>query len=295
MQSTQSKKTKKSKATGRENRPATSWVNPLADAIRQTQDAAESKIKTVLTFKPVKNKNSLFVPADMAEFQPRSLRYLQKFAAANNLTLVEDRRQVQSEPVLEKRSQKDPMMVLGMSMLLKQAGMPGPARTLSEPHRLNPQNPFFPITTLIDMAAFSASRAKRTVLPPNRITVKALDNDTQNISGYACNIKTDDATTLLSHFESDNLRAIGYSSGDQFVFHVCLGGGAIQDPALWTNLKTLQSTDFKFQLFAGKTPANDFGLFYSTLYLDLSQAPFPSWMIDKPATNDMLHQKDQVA
>ena len=287
-----SKQAKKDVASANQ---ADSWVNSVAQSVKQTQDSAESKLKTMLTCRTINKKNALFVPADMAEFQPRSLRYLHKFAVANNLSLIEDRRQVKAQPIIEKRTQKDPMMILGMSMLLKQAGMPGPARSLSEPHRLNPKNTFFPLTTLIDMAAFSSDKAKRTVLPPNRITVKALDNDTQPIVGRACNIRTNDTITLLSHFESDNFRAIGYSAGNQFVFHLCLGGGAFHDPTLWTNLKTLQSTDFRFQLFAGKTPAEDFGLFYSTLYLDLSQAPLPAWLSAQPATNDQEHEKPQVA
>lgn len=271
------------------------WVRSVAKAVKHTQDASESKIKTMLTCRTINKKNALFIPADMAELQPRSLRYLHKFAANNELSLIEDRRKVLAQPIIEKRTQKDPMMVLGMSMLLKQSGMPGPARSLSEPHRLNPENPFFPISTLIDMAAFSAIKAKHVVLPPNRITLKALNNNAQAISGYACNVKTDDTTTLVSHFESDNFRAIGYSAGNQFVFHLCLGGGALRNPALWAELKTLQSTDFRFQLFTAKKPADDFGLFYSTLYLDLSQAPFPGWITANPATNDELHIRDKVA
>ena len=271
------------------------WVTSLGLAIRNTQDSPESRVKTVLTCRTINQKNALFVPADMAELQPRSLRYLHKFATANKLLLIEDRRQVQTKPIIEKRTHKDPMMTLGMSMLLKQAGMPGPARSMSEPHRLNPENPHFPISTLIDMAAVSATKAKHTVLTPNRITAKLLDNETQGISGYACNIRTSDSVILLSHFESEHFRAIGHSSGNQFVFHLCLGGGTLKDLELWANLKTLQSTDFRFQLFAGKTPADDFGLFYSTLYLDLSQAPFPSWLATKPAQNEELHRKHQAA
>jgi hypothetical protein len=285
---------KETKVASKVHRQQNPWVISIAEAIRQTQDSAESKIKTMLTCSTIKLKNVFFVPADMAELQPRSLRYLHKFAAANELSLIEDRRKIQAQPIIEKRTLKDPMMVLGMSMLLKQAGMPGPARSLSKPHRLNSENPFFPISTLVDMAAFSAAKAKCIVLPPNRITLKALNNDNQPISGFACNIKTDDTTTLLSYFESDNLRAIGYSAGDQFVFHLCLGGGALQNPALWADLKTLQSTDFRFQLFTAKEPADDFGLFYSTLYLDLSQAPFPGWLTTKPATSDELHVNEEV-
>jgi hypothetical protein len=287
--------TKETKQASKAASQPNSWVHSIAEAVTKTQDSAESKIKSALTCRTINKKNVLFVPADMAQFQPRTLRFLHRFAQTNKLTLIEDRRSIQAGSIIEKLAQKDPMMVLGMGMLLKQAGMPGPARPLSEPHRLNPENPFFPISTLIDMAAFSTAKSKSTVLPPNRITVKALDNDTQPISGYACNIKTDDTTILLSHFESDNLRAIGYSAGNQFVLHLCLGGGTLQDPALWTTMNTLQSTDFRFQLFTGKKPADDFGLFLSTLYLDLSQAPLPSWLTDAPAKNNKWHLADKVA
>ena len=287
--------TKETKQASKAASQPNSWVRSVAEAVTKTQESAESRIKTVFTCRTINKKNLLFAPADMAEFQPRTLRYMHKFAQTNKFTLIEDRRSIQAGSIIEKRVQKDPMMVLGMGMLLKQAGMPGPARPLSEPHRLNPENPFFPISTLIDMAAFSAARSKSTVLPPNRITIKALDNDSQPISGYACNIKTDDTTILLSHFESDKLRAIGYSAGNQFVLHLCLGGGTLQNPALWTTMNTLQSTDFRFQLFTGKTPAEDFGLFFSTLYLDLSQAPLPSWLTGAPAKNDKRHLADKVA
>jgi len=286
--------TKKPEQASKATSQSRTWVNRVAHAVKQTQDAAESKIKTILTCRTINNKNVLFVPADMAEFQPRSLSYLHEFAAANKFSLIEDRRKLQAQPLIEKRSQKDPVMVLGMGMLLKQAGMPGPARPLSEPNRLKPENPFFPISELIEMAAFSAHQAKRVVLPPNRMTAKGLSNEAP-ICGYACNIKTDEITTLLSHFESDNFRAIGYSAGNQFVLHICMGGGFVKNPALWTNLKMLQSTDFRFQLFTGKKPENDYGLFYSTLYLDLSQTPLPSWLTAKPATNDKRHHEEKVA
>lgn len=283
-------------AASKANRqPDNSWVISVAQAIKHTQEAAESKIKTILTCSTLKRKNVLFIPADMAQLQPRSLHYLQTFAKANNLCLIEDRRKVQAKNIIEKRTLKDPMLVLGMSMLLKQAGLPGPARSLSEPHRLKTENHYFPITTLIDMAAFSAAKAKCVALPPNRITLKAMNNDTQPITGYACNIKTDDTTTLLSHFESDNLRAIGYSAGSQFVFHLCLAGGALQNPTLWATLKTLQSTDFRFQLFSGEKPEDDFGLFYSTLYLDLSQASLPEWLTERRSTSQRRQLEDNAA
>ncbi|MFK8076918.1 MAG: hypothetical protein AB8B84_10060 [Granulosicoccus sp.] len=277
-----------------------SWVYSAAMGSMQRSDTAESRVKTVLTCKPLENKNALFVPSDMAELQPRSLNYLQKFAQNNSLTLIEDRRKVQVQPLLEKRIVHSPKLVLGMSMLLKQAGMPGAARSLSEPHRLNPNSPYFSISTLFDMAAFSMPRAKRVKLEPNRMTVKALQGNTQPITAYACNIKTENTTTVLSHFECDNLKAVGYSAGSQYVFHLVLAGGSVNDPQLWADLETLQMTDFRFQLCAGSKPADDYGLFYSTLFLDLAKAPYPWWLDaaqggGSTAQNDAVNQSSEVA
>lgn len=276
------------------------WVNSVAAGSKQTMDAAESRVKTVLSCRTIDNRTALFVPSDMAELQPRSLNYLQSFAQSNNMRLIEDRRKLQMQPLLEKRVAHNPKLVLGMSMLLKQAGMPGAARSLSEPHRLNPESPYFSISTLVDMAAFSMPRAKRVKLDPNRITAKALNGDQQSITAYACNIKTENTTTVLSHFESDKLRAIGYSAGNQYVFHLVLAGGSVQDPQLWSDMETLQLTDFRFQLFTGSKPSEDYGLFYSTLYLDLTQAPYPWWLEQTQtkrsvAQNDAVHRGSEVA
>lgn len=282
------------------NKRKSSWVNSAAAGSKQRHETAESRVKTVLTCQNVDNKNAIFVPSDMAELQPRSLNYLQKFAQKNKLTLIEDRRKVQVQPLIEKRVVHTPKLVLGMSMLLKQAGMPGAARALSEPHRLNPDSPYFNISTLLDMAAFSMPRAKRVKLDPNRMTVKALHGNTQPITAYACNIKTENTTTVLSHFESEKLRAIGYSAGSQYVFHLVVAGGSINDPQLWADLETLQMTEFRFQLCAGSKPSEDYGLFYSTLYLDLAKAPYPWWLETAQgggsvAESNAVNQSSEVA
>jgi len=248
-----------------------SWVTSVSEEKRSTSDSAESKIKAALSYRMLDNKPAL-------QLQPRTLAYLQAFAKENELTLVEDRRKLDVKPIIEKRDTYEPKMVLGMSMLLKQAGMPGAARSLSEPHRLDPDSPYFSLSKLIDMAAFSAPQAKKVRLDPNRITVKALSNNTHPITAYGCNLKYGEITTVLSHFESPSFRAIGYSAGNQYVLHLCLGGGTTNDPNFWVNSELLQSMDFKFQLYEGQNHADDFGLFYSTLYIDLAQAPYPWWL-----------------
>lgn len=257
-----------------------SWVDPLASIIRRTDDVEESRVKTVLSCDLDSSKPRLYLPPDMAELEPRSLGYLQTFSKNNNLQLVEDRRRASVQPIFENRDKKPPMIALGLSMLLKQTGMPGMARPLSSPHRLNSDSPHIGITKLIQMAAFSADKSKRVVLLPNKFITDVLDNDTQPIRGYACKCTSANSTTILSHFDSPYFRAIGYSAGSQYVAHVCLAGGAQHNPEIWTHLHTLSRTDFRFQLFPAKNPAHDFGLFYATFYMDLKKSP-SAWWIDE--------------
>jgi len=254
------------------------WVQSIADVIRKTDQSAESRMRTMLVCDIKSNKPALYVPPDMAELQPRSLRYLHAFARLHNLTLIEDRRRVEVQPIIEQRDLKPPMIALGLSMLLNQTGAPGAIRTLSNPHRLNADSPHIGIAKLIDMAAFAAPKSKRVVVAPNRMIVNVSDNDTHPISGFACKLSTADTNTVLSHFDSPNFRALGYSAGSQYVMHICLAGGPMKDPSLWAHLHTLTRTDFRFELFPGRKPANDFGLFYATFYLDMAQSPTPWWI-----------------
>jgi len=258
--------------------PDRSWVHSLASVIRQAGDIEESRMKTILSCNLTSSKPGLYVPPDMAELQPQSLRYLQMFAKINQLRLVEDRRRVDVQPIVDNRDRKPPTIALGLSMLLKQTGLPGKARSLSSPHRLNADSPHIGITRLIEMAEFSAGRSKRVVLLPNKFIVDVLDNDTQPISAYACKLSSANSTTILSHFDSPYFRAIGYSAGEQYVVHACLAGGPLHNPQLWTHLHTLSRTDFRFQLFPAQNAAHDFGLFYTTFYFDLKNPPVPWWL-----------------
>ena len=258
------------------------WVQSLAEAIRKTDRTAESRMRTMLVCDIKSNKPALYVPPDMADLQPRSLRYLHAFARSHDLKLVEDRRQVEVHPIIEKRNCKPPIIALGLSMLLNQTGAIGAIRTLSEPHRLNADSTHIGITKLIDMAAFAAPKSKRVVILPNRMIVDVSDNDTQPMAGYACKLISADTTTILSHFDSPKFRAIGYSAGSQYVMHVCLAGGALKNQTLWAHLHTLTQTDFRFQLFPSRKPANDFGLFYATYYLDMARSPAPWWIASEP-------------
>lgn len=236
-------------------------------------------MRTTLTCDVRSTKPSLYVPPDMAQLQPASLRYLHAFARHHDMTLIEDRRRVEVRPVNEQRDKAAPMIANGLGLLLKQTGVPGIAKTLSEPHRLNADSPCIPIPRLIRMAAHAARKSKRVVVLPNRMIVDVLDNNTQPIAGYACKLLSLDHATVLSHFDSPNFRAIGYSAGSQYVMHVCLAGGPLRRTALWANFHTLTRTDFQFQLFPGGQSASDFGLLYATYYLDMAEAPQPWWLI----------------
>ena len=230
------------------------WVQSVADTIRKTDSTAESRMRTMIVCDKKWNKLALYVPPDMAELQPGSLRYLHAFARSHDLKLIEDRRRIEVQPIVEKRDRKPPMIALGLSMLLNQTGAPGGIRTLSEPHRLNADSPHIGIAKLINMAAFAAPKSKRVVVLPNSMIVNISDNDTQPISGFACKLISADTTTVLSHFDSSYFRAIGYSTGNQYVMHVCLAGGPLKNQCLWAHHHTLTRTNFRFQLFPSRKP-----------------------------------------
>ena len=272
------------------------WIESLATAARLAQPDAESTIRTRLSFDIHAGKPSLFVPTDMAELQPAGLRYLHAFAQHQGLTLVEDRRWVEIMPGVEKRNTLAPMIATGISLMMKQTGLPGIAKALSDPHRLNANSPCIPLPRLIRMAASAAKKSKRVVFAPNRMIGCVLDDDTQPIAGYACKLLSERINTVLSQFDSTNFRAIGYSTGRQYVMHVCLAGGPLVMPSLWTNFHTLSRTEFQFQLYPGKQANRDFGLLYATYYLDMTQAPRPWWLNTdfknyQPVTAQELHQK----
>lgn len=262
-----------------------SWVQPIAKYIQRTLPSTESRMRTSLSCDSTFGKKSLFVPPDMAELQPRSLAYLRKFAVANGLQLVEDRRQIDIQPIVEKRNEKPPLIAAALSMLLKQTGIPGSPKPLSKPHRLNADSPLVSIRDLISMAAYSSAKAKRVRIFPNPMLVDVLEKDTHPITGFACKLISSEATIILSHFDSPNFRAIGYSTGQQYVIHVCLGGGPLHEPSLWTSPHTLTHTNFKFQLFPAENSRHDFGLAYATFYLDLADEKPPWWISEESDTH----------
>lgn len=255
----------------------TTWIQGLAESLACTDTSVESRVQTIISCDMKSNRHCLFLPPDMAELQPRSLRYLHAFAKAHELRLVEDRRRVDIRPIIEHRDRKPPMIALALSLLLQQTGLPGLPRSLSRPHRLNADSPHIGIAQLIRMSACAAPASKRVVVLPPRMMVNVLNNDTQPITGHACKLVSAEATTILSHFESSSFRAVGYSAGSQYVMHVFLAGGPLESPALWTYPQTLTRTDFRFQLFPGRKAKNDFGLLHATFYFDIASSPSPWW------------------
>ena len=205
----------------------------------------------------------------MASLQPENLRYMHRIAKKHNCRLIEDRRNVNVHPIIEQRNNDTSAMTLGISMLLKQTGLPGEAPEPSTPHRLHPDNLHIDVAELISMASFAAPTSKRIVVLPNQFIVDALDNETSPIVGYACKLVTAEAVTTLAYFDSTHFRAVGYHAGSQFVMHVFLAGGPLHSPQIWSKPNTISNDNFRFQLFKSTHPGQDFGLMYKTLYLDL--------------------------
>ena len=270
------------------------WINSLAKIIQVTDGRAESPLRTILSCDIQDDQPCLFVPPDMASLQPNSLRFLRTFSRQHALKLIEDRRHVEVQPIIEQRNRSLPPICTEVSALLKQTGMPGDARSLSHPHRLNPDSVHISVQRLINMAASASSKSKKVVVLPKSSISDALDNNTVPITAYACKIQTDDLTSILSHFDSPTFRAIGYSAGSQYVMHVFFAGGPLRNPQLWAPLKTLTRTNFRFQLYPGSRPEYDFGIFYSTFYFDLNVDPKPWWLSGQTGDDLDIHKSNRL-
>lgn len=254
------------------------WVESVSHCLAHTYPGNVVRTRTMLSCDFQSSKGSLFVPPDMAELQPASLEYLHIFAQAHDLTLIEDRRRLQLKPLLDRRQPAAPMIARAIAELLSAAGLPGKAPDVSNPHRLNDDSPHIDMTQLIQMAAFAAPDSKKVQLPVNSKLANVLNNDTQPITAYASNVKSTETSTILSIFDAPRFRAIGYSSGTQYIVHVCLAGGPISNPQLWTDLHTLTRTDFQFQLMTSPQKDHTLGLFYHSFYFDMWSHQSPWWI-----------------
>ncbi|MEE9336083.1 MAG: hypothetical protein V3U65_18505 [Granulosicoccaceae bacterium] len=246
------------------------WIQSLSAVLDLTDRNSNPRLRTTMSCNVKQNRIAFFLPPEMAALQPENLRYMHRIAKKHNSSLIEDRRSVNVQPILEQRNVDTDAMALGISMLLKQAGMPGAAPEPSAPHRLHPDNLHIDIAELISMASFAAPTSKKIVLLPNQFMVDVLDNETNPIVGYACKLVTAEAVTTLAYFDSSHFHAVAYHAGSQFVVHVFLAGGPLHSPQIWSKPNTISNDSFRFQLFKSTHPGHDFGLMYKTLYLDVN-------------------------
>lgn len=248
------------------------WLIRLNELMSLTDTSMLPGNKANLSCNIDGDTNEMFLPANLAEFQPQVLRYLHALSAANNITLVEDRRAIEIQPVTERRLSRPSDLAIGVSLLLKQTGLPGPAHSLSSPHRLNIGNARIELPRLIRMAAELHAKSKRVVFLPNRFITGNFQEDAEPMTGYACKATCDTNNITLGYFNAPEFRAVGYISNDQFVLHVLLAGGSISEPTIWSSLKTLNTSSFRCQIFNSPVPNADFGLLYSTYYIDLEES-----------------------
>ena len=266
--------------------PSAPWIEGLAKVLGAVEGAGRPAARTALGCRVDPDRSALFVPPEMPTLQPASLAWLRRFADATDFALVEDRRRRDEVPAAERRGAAPPAIALGLALLLRQTGLPGPVARLSAPHRHAADGPFVDVPELVAMAASAARRSKRVTVLPSRPLVDVLGGDTRPVDGYACRLDCAPARTVLSHFDAPGLRAVGYSSGRQYVVHLLLGGGPAAAPKLWVAPATLARTDVRFRLFPGPDARLDFGLLYSTFYFDMSgQRPVPWWLREEAFTD----------
>ena len=253
----------------RVNPDSVSWINGLSSIMRLSDSRLDPSLKTIISSDVKNGKLALFLPPEMSDLQPENLRYLHALASRNECMLIEDRRTADVRPLVEQRDLKPHSLAIGIGELLQQTGMPGPAASLSSPHRLTPGNPHIDVPALIDMVSATVTKSKCIVLLPTPTLVETTGNETHPISAFACKIVTADTNTTLSFFDSPGFKAIGYIANKQFVVHVFIGGGPLRSPVIWSNFDAMKKNRFRFQLFRSTQPGQDFGLLYNTFYLDI--------------------------
>nr|MBX2885946.1 hypothetical protein [Granulosicoccus sp.] len=203
------------------------WIRGLSRVLKFTDQKLRPGLRATLSCKVADNEPTLFLPPELATLQPDILSYLHALGAANNITLTEDRREIDIQPMTERRSNRPSDLALGVSLLLRQTGLPGPAHCLSKPHVLRPDNPQIPLPKLINMAAHVQPSSKKVVFVPNRFLTGNFSEQAQPMTGYACRVITQEEQITISYFHSPDFHAMGYISNDQFVIHVFLAGGPI--------------------------------------------------------------------
>jgi len=259
--------------------PVKDWILALDNVLKLTDEKTKTGLQARITCNVVNDNASFILPPEMAELQPDVLNYLHAIGAAHDITLIEERRSKDRIPVINRRSQRPTNLALGISLLLKQTGMPGPVHSLSVPHMLKPGNDGIDIAKLIKIVAKVYPDSKRVIFEPNRFLTGEFTDQNASMTGYACKVMTNDNAIILGYFNAPQFHAIGYVTNDQFVMHVFLAGGPIRQPRLWSPYKTMTDSIFRCQLFKSALAGSDFGLLYTTFYIDLEGAlqNRPSW------------------
>lgn len=266
-------------------------MQSVRDQLAGANQKVEARMRTTLQCKMVGNEPSLLVPPELAEDQPEILEYLHEFTATNSLSLIEDRRRLDLAPIVEQRRIGTPNMAMGISLLLKQTGMPGPTRALSSPHTLKQGNRRIDVAELIRLGAAIQPKSRKIVFLPNAFVRTRLLGETETMVGHACQVvsradaresnnvgissnidnETDpkaSATTVVQ-FEARDFHALGYVTNNQFVVTVYLAGGPIMSPSLWTHFYNLSETPFTCQIFDSPYTGQMFGIFHKTYYIEL--------------------------
>lgn len=247
------------------------WIQSLNTILARTDQNPRKGNRATLSCRKIDDKPVMFVPRELPTLQPDLLRYLHALGSSNGITLVEDRRSIDIQPIRDRRDSKPSKMAMGVSLLLKQTGLPGPAHGLSRPHLLEAGNRKIDLVTLIRMSASVYGESKKVVFIPNRLLAPNKDDRTP-MTGYACQIRSGDDRFLLSYFNAPEFHAIGYNAGTQFVLHVLLAGGSISNPEIWSPFETLTDSTFRCQILADQNNQELFGLLYSTFYIDLASS-----------------------
>ena len=283
----------KTQAQATDSANGQSWIQTVRDQLAGANQKVDARLRTTLQCKMVGSEPSLLVPPELAEDQPEMLEYLHEFTETNSLSLIEDRRRLDLAPIIEQRRNDTPNMAMGISLLLKQTGMPGSTCSLSSPHMLKQGNRRIDVAELIRLGAAIQPKSRKIVFLPNAFVRTRLLGEAQTMTGYACKVKSrqgDDGenrqagpdgetgdtdpekiepTTTVVQFEAQDFHALGYVTNNQFAVTVFLAGGPIINPSLWTYFYNLSETPFNCQIFDSPYAGQMFGLFYKTYYIEL--------------------------
>ncbi len=255
----------------------TDWLSHVTGFLSGADNKCLSRLRTTLQCKHVGKEPSLLVPPDLAQDQPEMLDYLNSFAAASTLTLIEDRRRLALAPIVEKRRNDLPDMAMALSMLLQQSGLPGPLPTLSSPHTLDQTSRKIDVAQLLRAAHNTADQSRQVLFVPKTFVRERLLEHEDSLSVRACQLQltdshTDDKEnhpTSFIQYHSSDFHAIGYRTDTQFVVCVYLAGGSITKPEIWSSFDSLTQSPFQCQVFTSPYPGQSCALFYRMFYFDL--------------------------